>query len=153
MQVHEKNLLGLWCSPGPDARKICERYWERGQNAPIVATFGGDPLLFLFTQSKLDWCRSEMDFVGGVRGHGIEMIRGPLTGLPIPAHAEIAIEGEVPPPSVESRKARSANGVQGDEARVDGSRGPDFDAHAPAYQSSRSRWPADQVYMNQFVKK
>ncbi len=28
----------------------------------------------------------------------IDVIRGELTGLPIPAHAEIAIEGEVPPP-------------------------------------------------------
>ena len=28
---------------------------------------------------------------------------GPITGLPIPAHAEIAIEGEMPPPEVESR--------------------------------------------------
>jgi 4-hydroxy-3-polyprenylbenzoate decarboxylase len=33
----------------------------------------------------------------------MEVIKGPLTGLPIPARAEVAIEGEVPPPSVEAR--------------------------------------------------
>src|SRR5262245_14314005 len=31
-------------------------------------------------------------------------LRGPLTGLPIPAGAEIALEGEVPPPSQEARE-------------------------------------------------
>ena len=35
--------------------------------------------------------------------HPVEVIKGPLTGLPIPAHAEIAIEGEMPPPDVETR--------------------------------------------------
>jgi 3-polyprenyl-4-hydroxybenzoate decarboxylase and related decarboxylases len=46
---------------------------------------------------------SEFDFVGGLRGRPLEVIKGPLTGLPIPAYAEIAIEGEVPPPTEESR--------------------------------------------------
>jgi UbiD family decarboxylase len=35
-------------------------------------------------------------------GRPVEVIRGPLTGLPIPAHAEVVIEGEMPPPEVES---------------------------------------------------
>ena len=38
-----------------------------------------------------------------MRGQPVEVIEGPLTGLPIPAHAEIVIEGEMPPPEVESR--------------------------------------------------
>lgn len=36
-------------------------------------------------------------------GKPVEVIRGPVTGLPIPASAEIAVEGEVPPPETESR--------------------------------------------------
>lgn len=35
-------------------------------------------------------------------GRPMDIIRGPVTGLPIPAGAEIAIEGEVPPPDIES---------------------------------------------------
>jgi len=35
---------------------------------------------------------------GGLRGAPVDVIRGEVTGLPIPATAEIAIEGEVPPP-------------------------------------------------------
>ena len=40
---------------------------------------------------------------GGIAGEPIDVVQGELTGLPIPAHAEIAIEGEVPPPDDESR--------------------------------------------------
>ena len=40
---------------------------------------------------------SEMSWAGGVRGEPIEVVRGKHTGLPIPAHAEIAIEGWMDP--------------------------------------------------------
>lgn len=103
MQIHERNLLGLWMSPGQQGRLICQRYWERGESCPVVATFGGDPLTFIGSYNKLPWGRSELDFVGGLRRRPLEVIKGPLTGLPIPAHAEIAIEGEVPPPKIEAR--------------------------------------------------
>jgi len=103
MQVHERNLLGLWQSPGQQGRQIAERYWKKGESCPVVATFGGDPLVFTVAHTKFGWGVSELDRVGSVLGHPLPVIRGPLTGLPIPAHAEIAIEGEIPPPSVESR--------------------------------------------------
>jgi UbiD family decarboxylase len=102
-QVHERNLLGLWMSPGQQGRQIAQRYWDLGQACPVVATYGGDPLLFMASHTKFPWGASELDLAGGLRGRPVEVIEGPLTGLPIPAHAEIAIEGEIPPPSEESR--------------------------------------------------
>src|SRR5581483_8010992 len=103
MQVHEGNVLGLWTSPGQHGRQICQRYWDRGRSCPVVVTFGGDPLTFLPSHTKLPWGVSELDVAGGMRGRPLEVVRGPLTGLPIPAQAEIAIEGDVPPPSEERR--------------------------------------------------
>ncbi len=103
MQVHERNLLGLWMSPGQQARQICQRYWDQGKSCPIVATFGNDPMTFMASHTKRPFGSSELDFVGGLKGRPMEVIRGPVTGLPIPAYAEIAIEGEVPPPSEEVR--------------------------------------------------
>jgi UbiD family decarboxylase len=103
MQVHEKNLLGLWISPGQHGRLILERYWSQGKACPIVATFGVDPLTFMSSYTILPWAKSELDFAGGLRGEPVDVVEGPLTGLPIPAYAEIAIEGEVPPPSEEKR--------------------------------------------------
>ena len=39
----------------------------------------------------------ELAWAGAVRGAPIEVVRGEVTGLPIPAHAEIAIEGFIDP--------------------------------------------------------
>ncbi|MGZ8490330.1 MAG: UbiD family decarboxylase, partial [Candidatus Binatia bacterium] len=103
IQLHEKNLLGLWMSPGQDGRLICAKYWQQGKSCPVVATFGSDPLLFTLAHTKLAYGKSELDYAGGLMGRPLEFIRGPVTGLPIPAGAEIAIEGEIPPPSEEAR--------------------------------------------------
>ena len=103
MQVHEHDVLGLWQSPGQQGRLICERYWRRGLSCPVVATFGQDPLTFIASCIKLPWGHSELSLAGGLRGRPVEVVEGPLTGLPIPAHAEIAVEGEIPPPAIEAR--------------------------------------------------
>jgi len=103
MQLHDRDLLGLWMSPGQHGRLIAMKYWEKGESCPVVATFGPDPLCFLAANAKIPWGQSELDYVGGLRGRPLEIIKGPVTGLPIPAHAEVAVEGEVPPPNVESR--------------------------------------------------
>jgi UbiD family decarboxylase len=97
IQVHDRSRLGIWMSPGQDGRLICQAYWERGQACPVVATFGGEPLTHMAGYTKIPWGRSELDFVGGLRGTPLPIVRGRVTGLPIPAGAEIAIEGEIPP--------------------------------------------------------
>src|SRR5262249_21165730 len=104
VQVHEKDLLGLWMSPGQQGRTICPKHWDRGEACPIVAVFGVDPLVFNASSHKIPWGVSEFDLVGGMRGKALPVVKGPITGLPFPAHAEIVIEGEVPPPSVESHE-------------------------------------------------
>jgi len=103
LQLHEKNLLGLWQSPGQQGRRIAESYWKQGKPCPVAITLGGDPLVMMASYTKFPWGVSELDVAGGILGHALEVIEGPLTGLPIPAHAEIALEGEIPPPDVESR--------------------------------------------------
>jgi 4-hydroxy-3-polyprenylbenzoate decarboxylase len=99
VQLHDRNTLGLYVSPGHHARIMREKYWEKGKSCPVVVTFGQDPLLFLVAGQSVPYGMSELDYYGGLRGQAIDVVRGELTGLPIPATAEIAIEGEVPPPS------------------------------------------------------
>ncbi|HWH78028.1 MAG TPA: UbiD family decarboxylase, partial [Candidatus Binatus sp.] len=60
IQLHEKNLLGLWMSPGQDGRLICAKYWAHGKSCPVVATFGADPLLFTLAHTKVAWGSSEL---------------------------------------------------------------------------------------------
>jgi 4-hydroxy-3-polyprenylbenzoate decarboxylase len=93
MQVHGPDLLGIWMSPGQQGRQICMKYWEQGRACPVVATFGQDPLCFLASMTKFPWQKSELEVIGGLRGKPLEVIKGSVTGLPIPAYAEIAVEG------------------------------------------------------------
>lgn len=104
IQLHEPDLLGIWFDPGQQGEQICQRYWARGECCPVVVTFGQDPLTFMASHTKLPWGRSELDYVGGLRGRPLEVLAGPVSGLPIPAHGEIAIEGEIPPPAVQARE-------------------------------------------------
>lgn len=102
VQVHDKNRLGLYISPGHHARIMREKYWARGKACPVAITFGQDPLLWLAAGQSVPYGVSEYDYAGGLRQAPVDVVRGEYTGLPISATAEIAIEGEVPPPGEES---------------------------------------------------
>ena len=104
MQVHDEKTLGLWMSPGQQGREICARYWRQGKACPVVAIFGGDPLVFHSSCVKFPWGKPELEYAGGWRGQPIDVIKGPITGLPIPIYSEVVVEGEVPPPDVEARE-------------------------------------------------
>jgi len=56
-----------------------------------------DPLLFVASALEMAPGVSELEWVGGMRGRAVECIRGRHTGLPIPARAEIALEGFLHP--------------------------------------------------------
>src|SRR5207302_4273323 len=53
--------------------------------------------IFMAGSLEIPWVMSEYDWVGRVQGRPVEVIEGPVTGLPIPADAEIVIEGFVDP--------------------------------------------------------
>lgn len=103
VMVHDKKTLAFYVSPGKHATIMRKKYWARGENCPVVMSFGGDPLLFGMSITPLAWGMSEFDMTGYLKGKPVEVIKGKYTGLPIPATAEIVIEGFSPPPSVDSR--------------------------------------------------
>jgi 4-hydroxy-3-polyprenylbenzoate decarboxylase len=97
-QVFDRNTLGIWISPGKHGRLLREKWFARGERCPIVVLVGHDPLLFMAACAEgILYGQSEFGWVGGVRGEPLEVIRGEVTGLPIPAHAEIALEGFMEP--------------------------------------------------------
>ncbi len=97
-QVLAPDRLGLWISPGKHGRMIREKYFARGKPCPIVVVVGSDPLLFMAACSDAPrYGMDELGWAGAVRGTAVEVVTGEVTGLPIPAHAEIAIEGWVDP--------------------------------------------------------
>lgn len=97
-QVFGRDTLGMWISPGKHGRLIRDKYIERKQRCPVVVVVGSDPLLFMAACVEgLGLGQAEFAWAGGVRGEPIDVVRGKHTGLPIPANAEIAIEGFMDP--------------------------------------------------------
>jgi UbiD family decarboxylase len=95
--VTGKNQISLWMATrNRHGRLHLNKYWERGEPAPVVVTFGQDPLLspILAGMETRDGV-SELNMAGAIMGEPLQVVRGPITGLPIPAHAEIAFEGWV----------------------------------------------------------
>jgi 4-hydroxy-3-polyprenylbenzoate decarboxylase len=93
-QVFDKNGIGIRAAPPHHGGIIKEKYIQRGQPCPLVTVVGTDPLLFLAACAEGPiYGQSELDWAGGVCGEPIEVIQGELTSLPIPAQAEIALEG------------------------------------------------------------
>jgi len=100
VMIHDKKSLGFYISPGKHGRQMRDKYQARGERMPVVVVCGGDPMSFLMGCSEVPFGVSEFEIIGGIRGTPVEVIHGPVTGLPIPANAEIAIEGFVEPGNV-----------------------------------------------------
>src|SRR5437879_2392411 len=81
-------------------RQIREKHFKRGEPCPVLVSCGHDPLLFLAGGNELRFGLSEYDYAGGHRGDPFEVIESELYGLPLPAHAEIVLEGEMVPGDV-----------------------------------------------------
>lgn len=79
---------------------MTSKYFNKGQVMPIAIVIGMDPTLWFSSTAAVPWGASEYDYAGGIRGEPIEVIEGKYSGLPIPASAEIVIEGECHPGEV-----------------------------------------------------
>ncbi|MCL2669973.1 MAG: UbiD family decarboxylase [Syntrophaceae bacterium] len=100
---NEKDLLACKINRSQHGRAQMDKYHAEGKDCPVVITFGQDPAVWMAsTDSGVRWGVSEYDFAGWMRGAPVEVIQGEYTGLPIPATAEIAIEGFVSPLSEKS---------------------------------------------------
>lgn len=106
VQIHDKTTATIQIAPpSKDGAIIQQKYWARGMNCPAAVSCGQEPVVFAAAGwEKTPWGISEYDFGGALKGAPIEVTPGPFTGLPIPATAEIVLEGEIVPPEVESRR-------------------------------------------------
>ena len=100
VQIHSRDRLGIWISPGKHGRQIRAKHFERNEPCPVLVSFGHDPLLFLASGNELRYGLSEYDYAGGHRGQPIDVVLSELYGLPMPATAEMVIEGEMYPDEV-----------------------------------------------------
>jgi UbiD family decarboxylase len=97
MMLHDRNHVGLYLSPGKDARLHITRAWDRNQPVEMTASLGVHPLWMILGSQTFPKNLSELDAVGGILGTPLELVAGATTSLPLPARAEIAIEGVIQP--------------------------------------------------------
>ena len=102
-QVQDEKTLTIFIEPGKHGSIIREKYWKKGEACPMVVCVGQAPILGVVASTSSKHGVSEFNSAGGRLGQPIKVIRGELTGLPIPADAELAFEGFMPPPSEETR--------------------------------------------------
>ncbi len=102
-QVQDEKTLTVFIEPGKHGSIIREKYWAKGQACPMVVCVGQAPILGVVASTSSKQGVSELDSAGARLGQPIKVVRGELTGLPIPADAELAFEGFMPPPSEETR--------------------------------------------------
>ena len=93
--VRDRNHINIWMSPGKHGRQIREKYFRAGKPCPVLISCGHDPLLFLAGGNELKFGLSEYDYAAGHRGLPYDVVLSELHGLPMPAHAEIVLEGEM----------------------------------------------------------
>jgi 4-hydroxy-3-polyprenylbenzoate decarboxylase len=103
VMVHDATTAASYMSPGKHGRLMREKYWAKGKSCPVAIVCGVDPGVFAASFISEPYGVSEYEYAGWLRGEAVEVVEGPMTGLPIPANAEIVIEGEIPPLEVESR--------------------------------------------------
>jgi 4-hydroxy-3-polyprenylbenzoate decarboxylase len=101
--VHTKNKVTVQFDHlGRHGAIIARKYWDAGKSCPIAVVNGMDPALFIAGFEYLAAGQSEYEFAGAIKDAPIEVIAGPNTGLPLPAYAEIILEGELLSPSEET---------------------------------------------------
>ncbi len=97
LQLLGKNKLGTQFIKGKHADIMLKKYQAMGKPMPVAVVIGGDPLMFLMGASRVSAGICEYDIAGGIIGEPIEVVKCETCDLPVPATAEIVVEGEVDP--------------------------------------------------------
>lgn len=95
--LHDRRQVGLYISPGKHGRLHRDKRLAKNEPMPVAISVGQDPLLFLVSSIDIPHGVCEYDYVGGIKGEPVEVLKGPVTGLPLPAHGEIVLEGFIHP--------------------------------------------------------
>jgi 4-hydroxy-3-polyprenylbenzoate decarboxylase len=96
MGILDEKSVGVHILKGKKADRIMKKYGKAGKKMPACAIIGGDPL-HIFAGAATIKAKSGYDVVSSLRGEPVEIVKGQVTGLPIPAAAEIVLEGEIDP--------------------------------------------------------
>jgi 2,5-furandicarboxylate decarboxylase 1 len=94
-QLQGKDELGLMVNPAHHTAYIVRRARELKKPLEVALAIGHHPAMLMGSVSKLAGIGGEIEVMGGLLGEPMEVVQGETVDLPIPARAEIVIEGIV----------------------------------------------------------
>jgi 4-hydroxy-3-polyprenylbenzoate decarboxylase len=97
MQVYDRATTGMHWQKHKDGAGQARGYAREGRRMEVAAAIGCDPATVLSAIAPLPPGLSELLFAGFVRGEAVPMVRGVTVDVPVPAEAEIVLEGYVDP--------------------------------------------------------
>lgn len=101
IQIKDKHHVAMWVNFHQHARKHVELNNQRDSSTPVAIVLGADPSVGLVSVSKINYGVDELAVAGGIRGEQLKIVRCETIDLEVPATAEIVLEGEIPPNSLE----------------------------------------------------
>jgi len=94
-EVKGCNRLGCRFNPTSYATNLARRYAELGRPMEIVIAIGHHPAVAVAAAYRGAPDFNEMELAGALLGEPLEVVTGLTVDLPVPARAEIAIEGVI----------------------------------------------------------
>jgi len=94
MQILDEKTTGVQIIK-ESTQTSCSRNIRRKRRPCPLQRHRSDPLLFLAGSTLVSASICEYDIVGALRGAPGRVIKSDLTGLPLPATAELILEGEI----------------------------------------------------------
>jgi UbiD family decarboxylase len=93
LMVQDEKTITLHISSAHHGAINIKKYQDRGEAAPVAVSLGHHPLYLIVSSMGVPYGISEFEYLGAIAGESASVIRGEMTGLPIPATSEIALEG------------------------------------------------------------
>ena len=96
-EVRGKHEMGAMIHPANHGAHIARRYAELGKPMEVALVCGHHPAVVQGSITRGPLELSEYEVMGGLLGEPLEVVNGETVNVPIPAWAEIVIEGTVDP--------------------------------------------------------
>jgi 2,5-furandicarboxylate decarboxylase 1 len=94
-QVQEPDQVGFMTNPAHHGSYILRRQRELGKPLEVALAIGHHPGMLMGAVSKLGGIGGEIEVMGGLMGEPMELVQAETVDLPVPARAELVIEGVV----------------------------------------------------------
>ncbi len=98
MMVHDEKHMGVYFHRQNQGGVLFyDKFEPRNKAMPMAVIVGGDPLHHIAAAMPFGVGESEVDFAGALKKNPVELVKAETIDLPVPANAEIVLEGEVLP--------------------------------------------------------